>query len=75
MSRETVRCRVCGRVHLQVPRREIAEHEREQHERCSRCGSKEGFVQGSLLNAELLDVLPACVARETPREAGTAIGL
>lgn len=75
MSRETVRCRACGRVHLMWPRSEIPELEREQYEPCARCGSRDGFVQSQLLNDELLDVLPVCVAPETPREGGGAIGL
>lgn len=74
-SRETVRCRACERVHLQVPREELAGEDLEQYQRCNRCGSRDGFVQSPLLDEELLGALPACVAPETPQEAGIATGL
>jgi len=75
MSRETVRCRACGRLHLQLPRDEVPEYEREQLECCCVCGLRNGFVQASLTNEELLDTLPVCVLPESPREAGIAMGL
>lgn len=64
MNRDVVRCRACGRVHMQWPRSEIQERERALYEPCARCGSKDGFVQGELLNDELLDVLPVCIPTE-----------
>lgn len=75
MNRELVRCLACGRVHLQVPRDDVPEYEREQLECCCVCGSKEGFVQASLTNDEATSTLPVCIPSESPREAGVAIGL
>lgn len=62
-------------MHLQVPRSEVPEYEREQLESCCVCSSKKGFVQSPLLNDELLDTLPLCVPPESPQEAGIAMGL
>jgi hypothetical protein len=73
MSREIVRCRVCGRVHLQVPRDEVPEYERELLERCCMCGSKDGFVQGELLNDETSLAMPVCVPPEASESAGAHV--
>lgn len=75
MNGELVRCLACGRVHLQVPRDDVPEYEREQLECCCVCDSKEGFVQASLTNDEATSTLPVCIPSESPREAGIAIGL
>lgn len=74
-GREVVRCRACGRLHLQVPRSEIPEDARAHYELCKRCGSSDGFIQTEPTNDEVLRALPVCVAPETPREAGIAMGL
>lgn len=74
-SREVVRCRACGGLHLQIARSEISEDARAHYETCKRCGSSDGFLQSESTNDEVLRALPVCVAPETPREAGIAIGL
>lgn len=74
-SREFARCRACGRLHLQVPRSEIPEDDRAHYELCKQCGSSEGFIHTEPTNDELLRAFPVCIAPETPREAGIAIGV